>query len=290
MAVASASVVAVTPTVITKVPHTVAITVTNTDNTASAGRLPRHIAIIMDGNNRWARRRGLPGAAGHKAGVEAIRVVLRAARARGIEVLTLFAFSSENWLRPRAEVAALMQLFSTYLNNEVKKLHADGVRLRFIGRRDRLRTSLQNKMAAAETLTAGNTSSTLVIAVDYGGQWDIANAAQVLARRVACGELQPEQIDEHSFDACTSLADLPKPDLLIRTAGEQRISNFLLWQLAYAELYFSDAYWPDFGEHDLQLAIREFALRERRFGGRDEPETDWDSASALGKSGVSGGA
>lgn len=230
--------------------------------------LPRHIAIIMDGNNRWARRRGLPGVAGHKAGVEAIRAVLRAARSHGIEVLTLFAFSSENWLRPRAEVAALMQLFSTYLNSEVKKLHADGVRLRFIGQRSRLKMSLQNKMADAELLTAGNAQSTLVIAVDYGGQWDIANAAREIALRVARGELRPEQVDEQLLDSFTALADLPKPDLLIRTAGEQRISNFLLWQSAYAELYFTDAYWPDFGERDLLRAIEVFARRERRFGGR----------------------
>ncbi|MET0380092.1 MAG: polyprenyl diphosphate synthase [Spongiibacteraceae bacterium] len=230
--------------------------------------LPRHIAIIMDGNNRWARSRGLPGVAGHKAGVEAIRAVLRAARNHGIEVLTLFAFSSENWLRPRAEVAALMQLFSTYLNSEVKKLHADGVRLRFIGQRDRLKTSLQNKMADAEKLTAGNTHSALVIAVDYGGQWDIANAAREIAMRVARGEVRPEQVDEQLLDSVTALADLPKPDLLIRTAGEQRISNFLLWQIAYAELYFTDTYWPDFGERDLLRAIEAFAQRERRFGGR----------------------
>lgn len=230
--------------------------------------LPRHIAIIMDGNNRWARSRGLPGVAGHKAGVEAIRSVLRAARNHDIEVLTLFAFSSENWLRPRAEVSALMQLFSTYLNSEVKKLHADGVRLRFIGQRGRLKTSLQNKMADAEQLTIGNTQSTLVIAVDYGGQWDLANAAREIAARVARGELRPEQIDERLFDGFTALADLPKPDLLIRTAGEQRISNFLLWQIAYAELYFTEAYWPDFGERDLVRAIEVFAQRERRFGGR----------------------
>ena len=231
-------------------------------------QLPRHIAIIMDGNNRWARSRGLPGAAGHKAGVEAIRAVLRAARSHGIEVLTLFAFSSENWLRPRAEVAALMQLFSTYLNSEVKKLHADGVRLRFIGRRDRLKPSLQEKMADAERTTANNTQSTLVIAVDYGGQWDLANAARAVAERVARGELRPDQIDDAALDQHTALADLPKPDLLIRTAGEQRISNFLLWQIAYAELYFTDAFWPDFGERDLLRAIDAFGRRERRFGGR----------------------
>ncbi len=235
--------------------------------------MPRHVAIIMDGNNRWAKRRSLPGVAGHRAGVEAIREVLRTCRKQGIEVLTLFAFSSENWQRPSAEVSALMRLFSVYLSSEVKKLHRDNVRLRFIGARTRLNAGLQKKMAEAEQLTVANTSSTLVIAVDYGGQWDIVNAARALAERVARGELQPQQIDETLFDSVTALADLPKPDLLIRTAGEQRISNFLLWQLAYAELYFTDCYWPDFGELETLRALQAFAQRERRFGGRDDAAT-----------------
>ena len=244
----------------------------NNDTAAAAlgGTPPRHVAIIMDGNNRWAKRRGLPGAAGHKAGVEAIREVLRTCRKQGVEVLTLFAFSSENWQRPTAEVSALMHLFSAYLSSEVKKLHQDNVRLRFIGARARLNGGLQKKMAEAERLTAGNTSSTLVIAVDYGGQWDIVEASRALAERVARGELQPAQIDEAMFDAATALADLPRPDLLIRTAGEQRISNFLLWQLAYTELYFSECYWPDFGELETLRALQAYAQRERRFGCRDE--------------------
>ena len=232
--------------------------------------LPRHVAIIMDGNNRWAKRRGLPGAAGHKAGVEAIRAVLRTCRKQGIEVLTLFAFSSENWQRPSTEVAALMQLFSTYLGSEVKKLHEDGVRLRFIGERSRLRAGLQKKMAEAERLTADNTGATLVIAVDYGGQWDIANAARTLAQRVARGELDAEAIDAQLLDSAVALADLPKPDLLIRTAGEQRISNFMLWQVAYAEMVFSDVFWPDFGELEMLRALQAFSQRERRYGGREE--------------------
>ncbi len=235
--------------------------------------LPRHVAIIMDGNNRWAKRRGLPGAAGHKAGVEAIRTVLRSCRNHGINILTLFAFSSENWQRPSAEVAGLMQLFSTYLNSEVKKLHEDNVRLRFIGERGRLRAGLQKKMAQAELLTEGNTASTLVIAVDYGGHGDIASAARQLAERVARGELLPSQIDAQLLDSVTALADLPKPDLLIRTAGEQRISNFMLWQLAYTELYFTDSYWPDFGEMEMLRALQAFAARERRFGGREHSAT-----------------
>jgi undecaprenyl diphosphate synthase len=230
---------------------------------------PQHVAIIMDGNNRWAKRRKMPGAAGHRAGVEAIRVVLRTCRKHGVKVLTLFAFSSENWSRPSVEVNALMQLFSAYLNSEVKKLHADNVQLRFIGQRERLKPGLQKKMADAEQLTAANTGSYLVIAVDYGGQWDIVNATRELAQRVANGELRPEQIDNDLFDQHTALADLPKPDLLIRTAGEQRLSNFLLWQLAYSELYFTDVFWPDFGELEMLRALQAFAQRERRFGGRD---------------------
>lgn len=239
-------------------------------STKTVMRIPRHVAIIMDGNNRWAKRRGLPGAAGHRAGVETIRTVLRTCRKNGVEVLTLFAFSSENWTRPSAEVSALMQLFSLYLNSEVKKLHEDNVRLHFIGRRDRLNASLQKKISEAEQLTAANSESHLVIAVDYGGQWDIANAARELARRVAKGELQPDQIDEALFDRHTELADLPKPDLLIRTAGEQRISNFLLWQCAYTEFYFTDVFWPDFGELEMQRALQVYAQRDRRFGGRND--------------------
>ena len=232
-------------------------------------RVPRHVAIIMDGNNRWAKQRGLPGVAGHRAGVEAIRDVMRACRKHGVEVLTLFAFSSENWSRPSAEVAALMQLFSLYLNNEVKKLHEDNVRLRFIGERSRLSAALQKKMAEAERFTAGNTASQLVIAVDYGGQWDIVNAARSLAQRVERGELRAAAIDAELFDRATALSDLPKLDLLIRTAGEQRISNFLLWQVAYAELYFTESYWPDFDEVEMLRALQAFDQRERRFGGRE---------------------
>ena len=245
---------------------------TDTHSADSALRIPRHVAIIMDGNNRWAKRRSLPGAAGHRAGVETIRTVLRTCRKNGVEVLTLFAFSSENWTRPSAEVSALMQLFSLYLNNEVKKLHEDNVRLHFIGRRDRLNAGLQKKIAEAEALTAANTTSHLVIAVDYGGQWDMANAARELAQQVARGELQPDQIDEAMFDRHTAIANLPKPDLLIRTAGEQRISNFLLWQCAYTEFYFTDVFWPDFGELEMQRALQVFAQRDRRFGGRNDAE------------------
>lgn len=241
---------------------------TTTDGHARDERLPRHVAIIMDGNNRWARRRGLRGAAGHKAGVEAIRTVLDAFRQRGVHTVTLFAFSSENWQRPSAEVRALMNLFSSYLESEVRKLYEDGVRVRFIGRRDRFSRGLQKQMDYAEQLTRFNRQTTLVIAADYGGQWDIANAARVLAERVARGELAPQDIDEAQMDFHVALSDLPKPDLCIRTAGEHRISNFLLWQLAYAELYFSEVLWPDFSAADVDEALAAYARRERRFGGR----------------------
>lgn len=230
--------------------------------------MPRHVAIIMDGNNRWARARGLRSSAGHKAGVEAIRNVLRSCERHGVEVLTLFAFSSENWQRPGSEVQALMRLFSSYLNSEVQKLHRDGVQVRFIGRRDRLNPRLVARMEQAEQLTADNERSTLVIAVDYGGRWDVAQAARQLARAVSEERLQLDDIDEAALAEHLSLADLPAPDLCIRTAGEQRISNFLLWQLAYAELYFCDTLWPDFSETTMDAAVRAYAGRERRFGGR----------------------
>ncbi len=231
--------------------------------------VPHHIAIIMDGNNRWARARGQPSSMGHKAGVEAIRAVLRACERHGIRVLTLFAFSSENWHRPPAEVAALMRLFSTYLNSEVRRLHEDGVRLRFIGRRDRLKPALVRRMERAERLTAGNRRSTLVIAVDYGGHWDVADAARRLARRVLDGGLDPDSITTDVFAGFVAASDLPPPDLCIRTAGEQRISNFLLWQLAYTELYFTDTLWPDFSEAEMDRALAAYAARERRFGTRE---------------------
>lgn len=232
--------------------------------------VPRHVAIIMDGNNRWARERGLNTSAGHRAGVEAIRGVLEACDQHGVEALTLFAFSSENWQRPPAEVEALMRLFSAYLDRELRKLHKDGIRLRFIGRRDRLGKTLVKKMQQAEQLTVDNRHSTLVIAVDYGGRWDIAQAARRLAAAVARGELAVEAIDEAALDERMALSDLPAPDLCIRTAGEQRVSNFLLWQLAYAEFWFTDTLWPDFDAAHMARALADFGRRERRFGSRSD--------------------
>lgn len=231
--------------------------------------VPAHIAIIMDGNNRWARRRSLPGTAGHRAGVEAIRNVLKACNEHGVKALTLFAFSSENWGRPRPEVRYLMALFTRYLRNETRELHKDGIRIRFIGDRERFGSRQLHLMREAEQLTRDNTATTLVIAADYGGQWDIARAASVLAQQVADGQLRAQDITPERLDQQTALADLPKPDLCIRTGGDHRISNFLLWQFAYTELYFTETLWPDFGSGDLAAAIDDFSGRERRFGLRD---------------------
>jgi len=234
--------------------------------------VPRHVAIIMDGNNRWAKRRGLPGPAGHRAGVEAVRGVLRACREQGVEVLTLFAFSSENWGRPQPEVRALLALLSRYLRNEVRELHKDGIRLRFIGQRSRFSERLRRLMQQSEQLTAGNTQATVVIAVDYGGQWDIAQAAQKLAQRVLDGSLLPAQITPELIDQHISISDLPRPDLCIRTGGDARVSNFMLWHFAYSELYFTNTLWPDFDEKEFACALADYSRRERRFGLRDVPD------------------
>ncbi len=232
------------------------------------GEVPKHVAIIMDGNNRWAKQRELKPSEGHRAGVEVIRDLLRYTRERGVEVVTLFAFSSENWGRPSLEVQALMRLFSHYLDSETKRLHADGVRLRFIGRRDRFSRGLQKQMHYSEQLTRFNKENTLVLAVDYGGHWDIAEAAKKLAEQVRAGNLEPEHIDAELLARHIALSDLAPPDLCIRTAGEQRVSNFLLWQMAYSEFYFCDCYWPDFNEQEMDRALQVYASRERRFGGR----------------------
>lgn len=231
--------------------------------------IPQHIAIIMDGNNRWARRRNLPGSAGHRAGMEAIRSVLEACNEQGIKVLTLFAFSSENWGRPKTEVRYLLSLFIRYLRNETRALHKDGVRIRFIGERFRFSKRLQQLMTEAEELTAGNTETTLVIAADYGGRWDIARATRRIAERLAAGELEADSITPELIDREVCLTDLPPPDLCIRTGGDHRVSNFMLWQFAYSELYFTETLWPDFGAGDLALALQDFNGRERRFGLRD---------------------
>ncbi len=225
----------------------------------------RHVAIIMDGNNRWAKQRGLAGVSGHKVGVERIRDVMAACQELEVEVLTVFAFSSENWRRPPLEVEALMSLFLLYLKNEAKALKKKNVALRVIGNRERFSSSIQKAIADAEKLTAGG-KTTLVIAADYGGRWDIAQAAQTLATQVMEGRIPVSEINEDTLNQYTCLADLPPLDLLIRTGGEQRISNFLLWQCAYAELFFSDKLWPDFDGDELKRAAANFQERQRRFG------------------------
>lgn len=225
----------------------------------------RHVAIIMDGNNRWAKQRGMAGVSGHKVGVERIRDVMAACQELGVEVLTVFAFSSENWRRPPLEVEALMSLFLLYLKNEAKALRKKGVALRVIGNRGRFSPSIQKAIADAEALTEGG-KTTLVIAADYGGRWDIAQAAQRVARQAVEGLVDLDAINEETLHQHTSLADLPPLDLLIRTGGEVRISNFLLWQCAYAELYFSEKLWPDFDGDELKKAALSFHERQRRFG------------------------
>ncbi|MCW8886561.1 MAG: polyprenyl diphosphate synthase [Motiliproteus sp.] len=233
-------------------------------------KLPRHVAIIMDGNNRWAKARRLPSLAGHKAGVDAVRATVNGCARYGVESLTLFAFSSENWRRPEMEVKGLMELFMLALKREVKKLHQHNIRLKVIGDKSRFSDSLQRKIADAEQLTAGNTGLTLNVAANYGGQWDIVQAAQELASKVKAGELQVDQIDESMFESHMTLAGQPPADLCIRTGGEQRISNFLLWHFAYAEFYFTPKYWPDFDLSVLEDAFDAYSGRQRRFGKTSE--------------------
>jgi undecaprenyl diphosphate synthase len=228
--------------------------------------LPRHVAVIMDGNGRWASARGLPRTSGHQAGVEPVRMCIRECLRHGIGALTVFAFSSENWRRPGEEVQRLMGLFLEALTHEVAELQANGVRLGFIGERELLDEPLQAQMRSSEQLTAGNERLRLQVAVSYGGRADIVHAARTLALRCQRGQLQPAQIDEAAFAAVVSLADVPEPDLFIRTGGEQRISNFLLWNLAYTELYFTDTLWPDFDAAAFGQALADFASRQRRFG------------------------
>ena len=232
------------------------------------GGVPRHLAIIMDGNGRWAKRRHLPRFAGHKRGVEAVRGVVKACAERGVGYLTLFAFSSENWRRPPEEVALLMQLFIGALENEVRKLHRNGIRLRVIGERHRFDAKIQSLIAEAERLTAGNAGLTLTIAANYGGRWDILQALNRYSREHPPKE--EAEIRETDLAPYLAMSYAPEPDLFIRTGGEQRVSNFLLWQLAYTELYFTDTLWPDFDAAALQAAFDSFGRRERRFGRTSE--------------------
>ena len=233
---------------------------------ATTPGIPRHVAIIMDGNGRWAARRRRPRMIGHRAGARAVNLCIDFCLERGIAALTLFAFSSENWGRPADEVGALMKLFLNALDREVGELHRRGVRVRFIGERGRFEPGIVARMEAAEALTAGNSRLALSIAASYGGRQDIAAAARALAIEVAEGRLRPEDIDEAALARHVALPDLPQPDLFIRTGGDLRISNFLLWQLAYTELWFTETLWPDLDAGVLQQALHDFAARERRFG------------------------
>jgi undecaprenyl diphosphate synthase len=235
--------------------------------TADPSPGPHHVAIIMDGNGRWAKARGLPRVAGHRRGADAVRRVVRGAGELGIPVLTLFAFSTENWTRPADEVNDLMGLLRHYLRNELEELHKNGARLRVIGNRDGLATDIVCDIDEAQKMTHANTRIDVNICINYGARDEILQATRNLARRVAAGELAADGIDEARFEQELLTAGVPDPDLLIRTSGEQRISNFLLWQCAYAELVFVDTLWPDFGKDHLELAIAEFRRRERRYGG-----------------------
>jgi len=228
--------------------------------------IPKHIAIIMDGNGRWAEARGLARHAGHKEGVRPVRMCIEECARRGVGALTLFAFSSENWQRPTVEVTSLMQLFLDAMDREIGDLHKNKVRLRFIGDRQVLSVKLQARMAAGESLTAANPGLKLQVAVSYGGRWDIVQAARRLAASVASGAIALDAIDEDRFARELQLGDVPDPDLFIRTGGDHRISNFLLWNLAYTELYVSDVLWPDFDVPSLEAAMASFAGRERRYG------------------------
>ena len=228
--------------------------------------VPQHIAIIMDGNGRWANRRQLPRIAGHRAGVENVRVIVERCAELDIKCLTLFAFSSENWRRPPTEIRLLLELFSVVLEQEVERLNKNGVCLQVIGDRAGFPRKLQRRIEQAEKLTCKNDALTLIIAANYGGRWDVTEATRHVAAAVAAGELSPEEITEDTISNYLCLTKLPEPDLFIRSGGEQRISNYLLWQLAYTELYFTDCLWPDFDTAEFDRALASYSMRQRRFG------------------------
>ncbi|OJX88081.1 MAG: di-trans,poly-cis-decaprenylcistransferase [Legionella sp. 40-6] len=229
-------------------------------------KTPQHIAIVMDGNGRWAESRGLPRFEGHKAGVSSVRKIIRGCISRDIRCLSLFAFSSENWARPKEEVGLLMELFVESLQKELPELHQRGIKLRFTGDRSILSPLLQQQMLEAEKTTESNEQLLLNIVVNYGGKWDLVCAAQKVTQEVLSGNLKIEDINENTFSQYLDTQGLPEPDLFIRTSGELRISNFFLWQLAYTELYFTEVHWPDFGEQELDLALIAYSKRKRRFG------------------------
>jgi len=238
------------------------------------GNLPKHIAIIMDGNGRWAKKKSLPRIAGHRAGVKALQKIVNFCAKQGMEVLTVYAFSSENWKRPRTEVSMLMELFNTSLQQRFKELHDNNVRLRFIGDLTSFPEKLRQSMSDAENLSTNNKGLELVVAVNYGGRWDITNAFKALNKKISDDGVAPEDICEELIAEFMCLSDLPDPDLFIRTGGEKRISNYLLWHLAYTELYFDDCLWPDFDTASLEKALQWYAGRERRFGRTSEQIED----------------
>ncbi|WP_131777167.1 isoprenyl transferase [Legionella impletisoli] len=229
-------------------------------------KIPNHVAIVMDGNGRWAERHGLPRVEGHSAGIEKVKSTIHFCLARGIGILSLFAFSTENWRRPEKEVDCLMKLFIHVLKKEIHSLHKNGVSLRFIGDRSQFSQALQQQMHASETLTDQNQKLILNVAMNYSGKWDILHAAKHIYEQIADKKITLDEMDETLFSRHLSSGELSDPDLLIRTSGEQRISNFFLWQLAYTELYFSDVHWPDFSEEEFEKALQNYSLRERRFG------------------------
>ena len=231
--------------------------------TSLPAALPQHVAIIMDGNRRWAAKRGMPRALGHVSGARRVRQIVEACSARGVHYLTLFAFSTENWQRPADEVSSLMRLLVHYLQKEVSDMHASGVRLKVVGDLSRFDQRLQNLMVSAQALTAHNNKITLTIAANYGGRWDMVQAC----KRAISEGLRPDQVDEEWLSRHMALSFAPDPDLFIRTGGEMRVSNFMLWQSAYSEFFFTECLWPDFGEAEIDAALRAYAQRERRFGG-----------------------
>ena len=235
-------------------------------------RMPRHVAVVMDGNGRWAKVQGRSRSAGHEAGARTLKHIVHAASDMGIEVLTVYAFSTENWKRPQLEVDFLLNLFDSFLTRAIAEMHAEHVRIRFIGRRDRFADRFLRRMQEAEELTANNTGIHFNLAANYGSQDEILRAARTLAARAAAGEIRPEEIDEELFSNTLDTAGDPPVDLFIRTSGDLRLSNFLLWQSAYAELYFTDTHWPDFTKEELAHAIADFAGRSRRFGGLSAEE------------------
>lgn len=236
------------------------------ESAISSQALPKHIAVIMDGNGRWAKAKGKPRVFGHKAGVDSVRKTISAANRLNVKAITLFAFSSENWRRPEDEVSLLMELFISVLSREVKRLHKNNIQLRIIGDKSRFSKRLQTKIRESEELTANNDGMVLNVAANYGGKWDITQAVKSVAQDIEQGLYRSDQIDEALLSSKMTMSDLPEVDLLIRTSGECRISNFMLWQMAYAEMYFTEQYWPDFDEQSLAEAVAWFVNRERRFG------------------------